>query len=115
MRKLFRYSALVLGLVLSAFFLLMSMDSFPRSFESRELLGFIIHIIPGLILILATLISFKRPWAGVIIFTILTVLITFYFSTYRNIQLFIIISLPLIIITILLYTSTRKKVKKAEI
>jgi uncharacterized membrane protein len=115
MKKLYRYSALVLGLVLSGFFLLMPMDSFPRSFESNEILGFLIHITPGLLLIIASLIAFKRPWAGVIIFTILTVLVTFFYHTYRNIQLFIIISLPLLIITILLYTSTQKKSNKTDI
>jgi asparagine N-glycosylation enzyme membrane subunit Stt3 len=112
MKKLFRYSALVLGLVLSAFFLLMSLDSFPGSLERREVAGFIRHLIPGLILVASTLIAFKKPWAGVIIFTILSVLVTFFYSTYSNIQLFIIITLPMIIITFLLYYSTQKKIRK---
>jgi hypothetical protein len=115
MKKLFRYSALVLGLVLSAFFLLMSLDSFPVSFESKGIIGFLIHVTPALILLLASIISFRLPWAGVIIFTVLSVLVTFFYHTYRNIQLFITISLPLLIITILLYTSAHKKIRKSGI
>jgi hypothetical protein len=108
MKKIFRYSALVLGLILGMFFLLMSLDSVPHSTDLRGILGFITQLAPGLFVIVSSLIAFKMPKAGFFIFLSLTIIFTIFFSTYYDIQRFMIVSFPLILITMMLYSSYRK-------
>lgn len=108
MKKIFRYSALVLGLILGMFFLLMSLDSVPHSTDIRGILGFISQMAPGLFVIVAALIAFRMPKAGFFIFLALTIICTIFFSTYNDIQRFMIVSFPLLLITLMLYSSYHK-------
>jgi hypothetical protein len=112
MKKIFRYSALVLGLILGGFFLLMSLDSVPHSLDLNGILGFLTQISPGLFVLLSSYIAYKMPKAGFYLFLVLTVICTIFFSTYNDIQRFLIVSLPLLLITVMLFPFYQKKGKK---
>jgi hypothetical protein len=112
MKALFRYSAFILGLIYEVFLLLMSADSFPVTGTWREIEGFLIHLVPGFIGIFATILGFYKPKYGFYTFLILTVAFTFYFHTYRNIQEFLVVSFPPLVITMLLFLSSQKHRKK---
>jgi hypothetical protein len=111
MRKILKYAALVLGLIMGFFLFLMSLDSFPNVMEMRAIGGFMIHLTPSLVMFVSSVIAFRHPGAGAIIFLALTAAFTVYFRTYMDIQNFTVISLPLLIITLLLFTSLQKKGK----
>lgn len=112
MKKIFRYSALVLGLILGLFFLLMALDSVPHSADLKGIIGFITQIAPGLFVIVSSLIAFREPRAGFFIFLAMTILCTIIFSTYNDIQRFMIVSFPLLLITLMLYFFYQKPEKK---
>jgi hypothetical protein len=109
MRTIFRYAALVLGLTLSLFFFLMSLDSFPHLLEKRAVLGFIIHMIPFLVTAISSIFAFRYPKPGFIIFLALSATFTIYFHTYQNIQNFTVITIPLLVVALLILSSFKKK------
>lgn len=111
MRSLFRYSGLVLGIVYGLFLWMMALDSFQSGITWKEIGGFFIHSIPAAIIFFSAWIGYNKPKYGFFIFLIITVAFTFYFHTYRNIQDFLIISLPPLIITMLLFVSSGKRIK----
>jgi hypothetical protein len=109
MKSLFRYSAFVLGIIYEIFLLLMAMDSFPVNGTWSEIEGYLIHSLPGLIGIIASVLGFYKPKYGFYTFLFLTVAFTFYFHTYGNIQEFLVVSFPPLIITMLLFVSSQKR------
>jgi hypothetical protein len=112
MKSLFRYSALFLGSILGIFLLLMAADIFPSGWHLNEIGAFLLHLTPGLTVIIAAVIGFYKPRYGLLLFVILTFVYTFYFNTYRNIQEFMLISFPLIMIDMLLFMCSLKQKKK---
>jgi hypothetical protein len=112
MKSLYRYSAFVLGLIYGLFLLSMALDSFPVHGTWREIEGFIIHSVPAILIILASFLGFYRPKYGFLTFLILTVSFTFYFHTYKNIQEFLVVSFPALVITMLLFVSSEKSKKR---
>lgn len=66
-----------------------------------NILGFLIHLIPTIIVILLIAISTKNSKLGGVLFT-------YFFNTYDNIFSLLFISLPLLVIGILLYLDEKK-------
>jgi len=62
---------------------------------------FMIHSIPSLLLLTATLISWKNSLYGIISFSLLLIVFSMYFSTPYDTTLFLVISVPLMIIVAL--------------
>ena len=62
---------------------------------------FMIHSIPSLYLLTATIISWKKSLYGIISFTIILIGFSLYFDTLNDSALFLVISVPLLIIVIL--------------
>lgn len=58
--------------------------------------GFLIHLIPSFILLLGLIISWKHPIIGGCFFLIAGIIFTLYFGTYKNLEVFLIISLPVL-------------------
>lgn len=112
MKKIFKYSALVVGLILGGFFLMMSLDAVPHSLDLRGILGFLTQLAPGLFVILASLIAYNKPTIGFYIFLGLTVICTIFFQTYADVQRFMVVSLPLLLITMMLLPFYRNPLKK---
>jgi hypothetical protein len=112
MKLLFRYSALVMGIVLGLFFILMALDSFETGISWYNFAGFFIQSIPAIVIILSSWLGYYKPKYGFFLFLILTIGFTFYFRTYRDIQNFLVVSFPPLIITLFLFLSSPKHIKK---
>jgi hypothetical protein len=100
---------MVLGLVLGLFLLVMTHESLPVHINIDELSVFFKHLLPGLIIIISSLIAFRYPKAGFIIFLSLALCYLIYFHTYNNIESFIVITLPMLMIVMLLFSATERK------
>jgi hypothetical protein len=59
--------------------------------------GFLIHIIPSFILVIGLIISWKHPVLGGCLFIIAGIIFTLYFGTYKNLEVFLVISLPVLL------------------
>ena len=89
----------VLAIVFILFISLFALDSFPgKAPFVKELLGFLIHLIPSYVLIIILMISWKKPVIGGVIFILLSIVFTVFFHTYKLLPHFLIISFPLIMI-----------------
>ncbi|MFN8241673.1 MAG: hypothetical protein U0X39_13100 [Bacteroidales bacterium] len=102
MKSPVRIIALVFGLIVGAFYVLMALDSVPKGFNRDEVLGFLIHLVPGIIVITCTLVSFWYRRAGFWIFILLAASVTVYFKTYTELQRFMLLTLPMLTIALLL-------------
>jgi len=69
--------------------------------ESRFTLPWFVHLMPTLILTLIVIFTWRKPLTAAIIFFILGFGFTLIFKTYTNWLIFLVISLPLILIGIL--------------
>ena len=65
--------------------------------------GFIMHLIPSAIIIIACFAAWRSEKKGGILFFILGILSTLYFKTYKDMNIFLIISLPLFFIGLLFF------------
>jgi hypothetical protein len=97
---IYRYAALVLGLIYGAFFFLMALDS-PMVWRAKEIGGLLIHASPAIVILLGSVLGFKKPLFGVILFVLITILTTLFFHTYRNISNFMVISFPALLVALL--------------
>lgn len=92
---------------------LFALDAFSAEAPfMQKLAGFFIHLIPSFMLVIALVISWKRPVAGGCILIFLSLLFTVFFQTYRSFPNFLIISLPLAVIGVLFivfYPMAKKK------
>lgn len=109
LNSIYRFAGLVMGLIYGAFFLLMALDSIPFEWKSKEIEGFLIHSVPGFIVLAGAITGFKRPKAGIIIFVIIAVVSTLFFHTYREISNFIVISFPALIVAMLFFVALPEK------
>lgn len=109
---IYRYAALILGLIYGAFFFLMALDSFPVQWKSREIEGFLIHASPSIIVMFCAILGFKKPIFGVIIFLIISIASILFFHTYRNVSHFMIVSFPALVLALLFLVSIQNKETK---
>lgn len=72
-------------------------------------LGFLIHQIPCLMVLIVFLISLKIPKLGGILYLILFLGFTLFFKTYSQIFSFLLISLPLLIFGIVFLKKRKRK------
>ncbi|HUX57185.1 MAG TPA: hypothetical protein VMV77_09430 [Bacteroidales bacterium] len=107
--RIYRYAALVLGLLYGTFLFFMALDSIPFEWKSKEVEGFLIHASPGIIIIIGAIAGFKRPVTGFIIFLIITIISTWFFHTYRDISNFMVISFPALLVALLFMVSFQGK------
>ncbi len=63
----------------------------------RTALGFVIHLIPALIVLGCTVLAWKKPRTGGIAFLLLGVGFTWFFNTYKDMSAFLILSVPLFV------------------
>ena len=101
----------VLAIMFILFVSLFALDSFPgKEPFVKELVGFLIQLIPSYILIIILIISWKQPLLGGIIFILLGVAFTFFFNAYKAIPNFLIIPLPPVLIGALFIIFDRKRI-----
>lgn len=84
----------VLIIAFTAFISLFSFDAFSGNDPILDkLAGFLIHMLPSLVMILFLVLTWKRPAAAGVIFILLGVVFTFFFNTYEQAASFFTISL----------------------
>ncbi|NOU19765.1 MAG: hypothetical protein HOO91_19580 [Bacteroidales bacterium] len=95
-----RLIAISIAIFLSVF--AFDVFSMPAPF-GKKMIGFTIHTIPSISILIIAIITWKKSFWGSFLFTLLFIAITFYFKTYNNATSFLILSIPLLFIA-LLYT-----------
>lgn len=102
----------VVALLFILFISLFALDSFGTG-ESLGMmfLGFLIHLIPSLVLIVALVVAWRCEKIGGWLFILIGVVFTVFFDTYEDIMTFLIISGPLFLVGILFLVSGYRKSK----
>jgi hypothetical protein len=98
-----RWAARILSILLILFFLVFSFD------EPIFSLGFLMHNIPTIIILIAAIIAWKREKAGGIIYLLLGIFSIFFFNIREHLQAFL-ITAPFILIGILFLISAKKDI-----
>jgi hypothetical protein len=70
--------------------------------KSFDLIGFLIHLLPSVLLLLLLIFTWKKPKIASIIFFTCFIIATLFFHTYKNKNTFMLISFPILISSILL-------------
>lgn len=91
--NIIKWSARILSILFILFISMFALDSSG--------IGFFIHLIPSYILVALLILSWFKPLSGGICFIILSGLFTYFFKTYNDIIVFLLISIPVLIIGIL--------------
>jgi len=106
----------ILSIIMILFFSLFALDVFVKPYSPLEMaIAFIMHMIPSFVLVLLTIFSWKREPLGGVLFLLVAIGFTFFFSTYRNILTFLFVTgLPLTVGLLFLLEDHNKKKKKIE-
>jgi hypothetical protein len=107
-----RWAPRVFTILLALFLMIFSLDVFDgRSSAGEMALGFIIHNIPSMILLLILWVAWNREWVGAVTFPLLALL---YFldtpGAHWSVQLSI--TLPLVVIGLLYLLAWNNRTKK---
>jgi len=109
-KKILYWLPRVLALAFTAFLSVFALDVFESGKNFLEVtVALLIHLIPSFILIIATIIAWKKEWLGGIIFILISILFTLFFNTYQSIITLLLISGPVLLIGILFYFQGIKK------
>ena len=106
MKNTMTWSARVIALLFIAFISLFAFDSFSGEASLMTEIGhFLIHLIPSFILATCLVVAWKNPTLGGFLFLVVAIGFTFYFGTFRQVDTFLMISVPPIIAGILFLLS----------
>jgi len=99
MTKILYWTPRILAVLFIGFISLFALDVFGEGLSIWRTAGaLLIHLIPSLVLAIATAIAWKSELSGGIIFLLLGLLFTVAFHTYTHLLTFLIISLPALLI-----------------
>ncbi len=98
----------IIFILFISFILVISSFAEPGSIWLK-LMGFIIHLIPSFILLAGLIIAWKNEKIGSYIFLGLCIVMTLFFHTYKKLGTFLIMSLPILIISGLFYLHYKLK------
>ncbi len=102
--------AKTLAVTYTAFTSIFALDVFAEDYSWLEIaVALFMHLLPTFALIAATILAWKKPLPGGIVFVLLGVLFTVFFHTYEHIIGFSLISAPILIIGTLFILSAQKK------
>jgi flagellar biosynthesis protein FliQ len=103
----------ILGMLFIVFISLFALDAFSEgSSIGEQTLGFIIHLIPSLILVALLIISWRCEKLGGWLYIILGIIFTAFFETYDELVTFLVISGPIFLTGILFLISGMRNSKK---
>ncbi|MDD3897054.1 MAG: hypothetical protein PHU04_04450 [Candidatus Peribacteraceae bacterium] len=110
MKTFLHWAARILLVLLIGFFLLMGLDVFEMPGTlAEQLVGYLIHSIPAIILILLLVLAHRNVTRAGIACIVLAVAGLFFFHAYNNIVVFLLVTgLPLLIGGVFLYEGKRK-------
>lgn len=99
LRKILTWTPRILMILFIGFLSLFSLDVFSEDWSIQEkIVGFFMHNLPALILLLLLIVSWKREKIGGIIFLIMGICFFFAFDAYESIPAFFFVSFPLLLI-----------------
>lgn len=102
-KKKFIFWAPRISIILYMLFLsIFALDVFGEGYGFPEvIIALFMHLIPVFVLLIITIIAWKKPHIGGIIFIIIAIVFTILFNTYRDFIGFILISVPPLVIGLL--------------
>lgn len=94
------------------FMSLFATDVFTEGYPFfQALLGFLIHLIPTFLIVIALVIAWRWPRTGGLLFALLGVATIFAFDTYEHVISFLLISMPLFVVGALFILDARERSK----
>lgn len=88
----------ILIILIILFLALFSLDVFdPGVPFLKQILGFLIHNIPSIVLIILLFVSWKYPKIGGIIIIVFSLVLTVFFHTYQRLDTFLMVSFPILL------------------
>jgi len=113
-KKIYAAFLNVLSVILAAFYGLFALDTFAeKSVWYQQLIMFSLHLLPSYMIILSLMLRRNYPLIGSLGFMISGIFFTFFFGTYKSLNLFMIISFPPMLLGILFLLLI--KAKKSEV
>ena len=102
MKKLLFWFPRLLIIAFIGFLSLFAFDVFGEGYGTVEtILALLMQLVPNLLLILLLIFTWKRPLAAGVLFLIMFVFFFFMFDGYESIMQFLIIDLPLLVVSAL--------------
>lgn len=102
MHRILHWTPRVLAIGFAAFLALFALDVFGEYETVGEtLIALFMHLIPVLLLLVATALAWRWPLVGGALFLILGIASIFFFGTYRHIVTFALVSLPVLVLSLL--------------
>lgn len=103
----------ILTILFIIFISLFALDVFGEGNGTGEVfLGLLVHLIPSIVLIVLLAVSWRCEKIGGAMFIVLGIIFTIFFSTYKELITFLLISGPVFLIGILFWISSMKKGNK---
>jgi len=97
-KQVFYWLPRVLAIMLIAFFSVFALDVFG---EPNWFLGLIMHLVPSFILIILTVIAWRREWVGGWLFVVTSLVITVFFHS-------VTMAIPALVVGILFLMNDRR-------
>ena len=99
MHQTIKWISRTLAVVYVIFISLFALDVFSGQYNiGQTIMALIIHLLPAFVVIAVSILAWRQESAGGMAFIILAILFTIYFRTYRRMDYFLIITVPLLII-----------------
>ena len=115
MKKVIKWAPRILSIIFIAFISLFALDMFSTEYKWWEMIiGFLMHMIPNLILIFFLVVAWKKPLFGGLTYLLISLAFFIMFDGYEQITTFLFICLPVLIIGILFildYELQKREVK----
>jgi hypothetical protein len=106
-----RIAPRVFTIIVALFLMLFSLDVFEPGRSPQEMtIGFVIHNIPSMLLLVVLLAAWNREWVGAIIFPLLGLAYYLSFPT-AHWSVHLVITLPLVVNGLLYYLAWRNRKK----
>ncbi|MFN8206100.1 MAG: hypothetical protein U0T82_01640 [Bacteroidales bacterium] len=110
MKNLLLWTPRILAILFILFISMFAADAFEGDAPlGRKLLGFLIHLLPTVLLLISLVIAWKYPHIGGVLFILAALFFTIWFSTYNVLTTFLLISLPPALIGLIFLWQWKKK------
>lgn len=109
MNKFLKWTPRILTIIFIVFITLLSFDVFTEFKFPEVLIALFMHLIPSLILVALLIFAWKKPKWGAWPFVIAGLFSIYFFKTYEDFIVFLIVSFPAILIGFMFYFSSFKR------
>jgi hypothetical protein len=109
--KFFHWLPRILGIAFVLFISLFALDVFEEYKGLETIIGFLIHLLPSLILLAAVVVAWKYELVGAVVFFIFAVFYIFMVGLNRPFSWYLCISLPSAVVGVLYLKSWKNRLK----